>query len=245
MKINSQSDLQTIKDDFLDKEKEFQFTAHICYAAGCLSSDCKDFKDAFIKALENENFQSRVKIKLTGCMGACTLGPTLIMNPGNILYCNLSPSNAKQIVNEHIKKGRIADKLCYKDRETHEIIPELHKIPFFKHQKKIVLQNCGIIDYASIEEYIARGGYFALSKSLTTMSPLNVVDEIKKSGLRGRGGGGFPTGLKWEMANKAKNDQKYIICNADEGDPGAFMDRSLLEGDAHSVIEGMDNPCDG
>ena len=239
MKINSQSDLQSIKDDFLAKEKEFQFTAHICYAAGCLSSDCKDFKDAFVKALENENFQSRVKIKLTGCMGACTLGPTLIMNPGNILYCNLSPVNAKQIVNEHIKKGKIADKLCYKDRDTGEIIPELHKIPFFKHQKKIVLQNCGIIDYASIEEYIAQGGYFALSKALLTMSPLNVVDEIKKSGLRGRGGGGFPTGLKWEMANKAKNSQKYIICNADEGDPGAFMDRSLLEGDAHSVIEGM------
>ncbi|MEI6139898.1 MAG: NADH-ubiquinone oxidoreductase-F iron-sulfur binding region domain-containing protein [Mariniphaga sp.] len=239
MKINTINDLDTIKDDFLVKEKEFQFTAQICYAAGCLSSECKAFKEAFIRSLENENLTSKVKIKLTGCMGACALGPTLIMNPGNILYCNLTPANAKNIVNEHIRKGRIADKLCYKDGETGEIIPELNKIPFFKHQKKIVLQNCGIIDYASIQEYISRDGYYALAKVLKSMSQAEVIDEIKKSGLRGRGGGGFPTGIKWEMARKAINGQKYIICNADEGDPGAFMDRSLLEGDAHSVIEGM------
>jgi NADH-quinone oxidoreductase subunit F len=239
MKINSLTDLEAIKNDFLSKEKEYQFTAHICYGAGCLSSDCKDFKDAFMKALENEGLQNKVKIKLTGCMGACTLGPTLIMNPGNTLYCNLNPASALPIVNEHIRKGRIADKYCYKDHDTGKIIPNLNKIPFFKHQKKIVLQKCGVIDYASVDEYIAHYGYFALAKALSSMSPKEVVDEIKKSGLRGRGGGGFPTGLKWEMANKENNEQKYIICNADEGDPGAFMDRSLLEGDSHSVIEGM------
>lgn len=239
MKINTLNELEAIKGDFLANEKEFQFTAHICYAAGCLSSDCKEVKDAFVLALENEGLRSKVKIKLTGCMGACALGPTLIMDPGNILYCNLTPANAKQIVNEHIRKGKIADRLCYKDPDTHETIPDLNKIPFFKHQKKIVLRNCGTIDYSSINEYIACDGYFALEKVLHSMSPLEVVDEIKKSGLRGRGGGGFPSGLKWEMANKAQNGQKYIICNADEGDPGAFMDRSLLEGDAHSVIEGM------
>jgi len=239
MKIHSLNDLQTIKKDFLNQEKKFQFTAHICYAAGCISSDCKDFKEAFVQALEQENLQSKVKIKLTGCMGACTLGPTLIINPGNTLYCNLNPASATQIVNQHIKEGRIAEKFCYKDPDTREIIPDLNNIPFFKHQKKIVLQNCGVIDYASINEYIAHDGYFALDKVLNSMTPLEVVDEIKKSGLRGRGGGGFPTGLKWAMANAAKADQKYIICNADEGDPGAFMDRSLLEGDAHTVIEGM------
>lgn len=239
MKIHSLNDLQTIKKDFLNQEKKFQFTAHVCYAAGCISSDCKDFKEAFVQALEQENLQSKVKIKLTGCMGACTLGPTLIINPGNTLYCNLNPASAAPIVNQHIKEGRIAEKFCYKDPETGEIIPDLNNIPFFKHQKKIVLQNCGVIDYASINEYIAHDGYFALDKVLNSMTSLEVVDEIKKSGLRGRGGGGFPTGLKWAMANAAKADQKYIICNADEGDPGAFMDRSLLEGDAHTVIEGM------
>lgn len=238
MKINTLTDLETIKNDFLNKKKAFQFTAHICYGAGCISSDCKKFKEAFEQALEQEHLQSKVRINLTGCMGACTLGPTLIINPGNTLYCNLNPASASLIVNEHIKEGRIAEKFCYKNRETGDIIPNLNDIPFFKHQKKIVLQKCGIIDYASVDEYIAHDGYFALAKVLT-MSSTEVIDEIKKSGLRGRGGGGFPTGIKWEMANKEKNNQKYLICNADEGDPGAFMDRSLLEGDAHSVIEGM------
>lgn len=239
MKINDLDDLKTIKNDFLNKEKEFQFTAHICYAAGCISSDCKQVKEAFVQALEQAKLHSKVKIKLTGCMGACTLGPTLIINPGNTLYCNLNPASAAEIVNEHIKKGRIAEKFCFKHPDTGEIIPNLKHIPFFKHQKKIVLQNCGILDYASIEEYIAHDGYFAIGKVLNTMTPMEVIAEIKESGLRGRGGGGFPTGLKWAMANAAISDQKYLICNADEGDPGAFMDRSLLEGDAHSVIEGM------
>jgi NADH:ubiquinone oxidoreductase, NADH-binding (51 kD) subunit len=238
MKINTLTDLEAIKNDFLNKEKTFQFTAHICYGAGCISSDCKKFKEAFEQALEHEHLQSKVRINLTGCMGACTLGPTLIINPGNTLYCNLNPASASQIVNEHIKEGNIAKKFCYKNRETGEIIPDLNEIPFFKKQKKIVLQKCGVIDYASIEEYIAHDGYFALVKAFA-MTPTEVIDEIKRSGLRGRGGGGFPTGVKWAMANKEKSDQKYLICNADEGDPGAFMDRSLLEGDAHSVIEGM------
>lgn len=239
MKINSITDLEAIRNEFQAKEKEFPFTAHICYGAGCLSSDCKDFKEAFIKELESENLQNKVKINLTGCLGACTLGPTLVINPGNILYCNLNPASAIQIVKEHIRKGKIADKFCYKDPETGKVIPNLDNIPFFRHQKKIVLEKCGVIDYASVNEYIAHEGYFSIAKALASMSPPEIIDEITKSGLRGRGGGGFPTGLKWSMANKMVSDQKYIICNADEGDPGAFMDRSLLEGDAHTVIEGM------
>jgi len=239
MKIKSINDLEAIRSEFQAKEKEFPFSAHICYGAGCLSSDCKEFKEAFIKELEAENLQNKVKINLTGCLGACTLGPTLVINPGNILYCNLNPAGAVQIVKEHIRKGKIADKFCYKDPETGKFIPNLDNIPFFRHQKKIVLEKCGVIDYGSVEEYIAHDGYFAIAKALGSMSPPEIVDEITKSGLRGRGGGGFPTGLKWSMANKTQSDQKFIICNADEGDPGAFMDRSLLEGDAHSVIEGM------
>ncbi len=239
MKIKSITDLEAIRNEFQTKEKEFPFTAHICYGAGCLSSDCKDFKEAFMKELESENLQNKVKINLTGCLGACTLGPTLVINPGNILYCNLNPASAVQIVKEHIRKGKIADKFCYKDPETGKVIPNLDNIPFFRHQKKIVLEKCGIIDYSSVDEYIAYDGYFAIAKALGTMSPPEIIDEITKSGLRGRGGGGFPTGLKWSMASKAQSDQKYIICNADEGDPGAFMDRSLLEGDAHTVIEGL------
>lgn len=172
-------------------------------------------------------------------MGACTLGPTLIINPGRVLYCNLTPETVPQIVKDHIKKGKIAYKLCYKDPHTGKVIPNLDEIDFFKHQKKIVLRNCGIIDFSSLEEYIANDGYFALQNALCKSTPEEIIDKIKLSGLRGRGGGGFPTGLKWEMANKIQNNQKYIICNADEGDPGAFMDRSLMEGDTHSVIEGM------
>ena len=239
MNIKSLKDLNDVKTSFQEQESQYQFVAHVCYAAGCLSSDCREVKEAFVKALEHEKLTEKVKINLTGCMGACTLGPTLIINPGQILYCNLKPTDMAQIVKEHIKKGKIATKYCYKDPETGKEIPNMQEINFFKHQKKIVLRNCGTIDYASLDEYIANDGYFALCKALTKMTTVQVVDEVKRSGMRGRGGGGFPTGLKWEMASKVASDQKYIICNADEGDPGAFMDRSLLEGDAHAVIEGM------
>ncbi len=239
MKIKSYEDLDAVKKEFLKKEKEFQYTAHICYGAGCISSECREVKEAFIAALENENLKSKVRINLTGCMGACTLGPTLIINPGMVLYCNLSPSDMRVIVKDHIRKGKIVEKLCFKNEETGKAIPHLNDIDFFKHQKKNVLKNCGVIDFASIEEYIAHDGYYAIEKALKIMKPADVIEEIKKSGLRGRGGGGFPVGMKWQMARNVENGQKYIICNADEGDPGAFMDRSLLEGDAHLVIEGM------
>ncbi len=239
MKIKSLQDLESIKSSFREKEKEYLYIAQVCYGAGCISSDCREVKEAFVKALEHENLLGKVKINLTGCMGACSLGPTLIVHPGRTLYCHLKPEDMSHIVKEHFRKGKIAERFCYQDPESGKIIPDLNEVPFFKHQKKIVLQNCGAIDFASLDEYIARDGYFALNKVLKGMKSLEVVDEIKRSGLRGRGGGGFPTGLKWEMAHKALNGQKYIICNADEGDPGAFMDRSLLEGDPHLVIEGM------
>jgi NADH-quinone oxidoreductase subunit F len=239
MTIHSLADLKAIKNEYLQHEQGYQYVAHLCYGAGCLSSGCKDFKEAFEAALEQEKLRRKVKVKLTGCMGACTLGPTLIMNPGQTLYCHLTPADAPIIVNEHFRKGRIAINYCYRDPQTNEPVPQLSNIPFFKHQQKIVLKHCGLIDFASLEEYIAMDGYRALAKVLLEMSPEVVIQVVKASGLRGRGGGGFPTGLKWEMARQQKSDQKYLICNADEGDPGAFMDRSLMEGDAHSVIEGM------
>lgn len=239
MKIKTLQDLEAIKSAFLEQEKEYLYTAHICYAAGCISSDCREVKEAFVTALEREKLLHKVKIKLTGCMGACSLGPTLIINPGRTFYCKLTPDDMQLIVREHIRKGRIVERFCFQEKETGRRIPDLNEIDFFKNQKKIVLQNCGVIDFSSIDEYIARDGYFALARVLKNMTPMAVVDEIKRSGLRGRGGGGFSTGKKWEMANKIQARQKYIICNADEGDPGAYMDRSLLEGDAHLVMEGI------
>ncbi|MCE1200167.1 MAG: FAD-dependent oxidoreductase, partial [Marinilabiliales bacterium] len=237
--IKTLEDLNEIRTSFREKESQYTYVAHICYAAGCLSSDCREVKEAFVKALEHEKLTEKVKINLTGCMGACTLGPTLIINPGRTLYCHLKPTDMAAIVKEHLKKGKIATRFCYKDPDTGKEIPDMQEINFFKFQKKIVLRNCGTIDFASLDEYIANDGYFATCKALTQMTPAEVIDVVRKSGMRGRGGGGFPTGVKWDMASKVVNDQKYIICNADEGDPGAFMDRSLLEGDAHAVLEGM------
>jgi NADH-quinone oxidoreductase subunit F len=239
MKLNSIRDLEKIKNDYINLEKRYKYTAHICYGAGCVSSECADVKEAFINALNEEKISSQIKINLTGCMGACTLGPTIIINPDGVLYCNVTPEDTAEIVKKHLKEGTVVERLCFKNKVTGQVIPKLKDIDFFKRQQKIVLEKCGIIDYASLEEYISKNGYFALAKVLKEMTSEAVIAEMKKSGLRGRGGGGFPTGVKWEGAYKAKSDQKYIICNADEGDPGAFMDRSLLEGDAHSVIEGM------
>ncbi len=173
----------------------------------------------------------------TGCLGPCVVGPVAVVYPDAVMYQNLKPADAERITEEHLLKGRVV-----KDLAADSAAPEvagLKEIPFFRRQVKIVLRNCGLIDPLKIEEYIARDGYLALAKVLTEMTPEQVIDEVKKSGLRGRGGAGFSTGMKWEFTRKAKGDVKYVLCNADEGDPGAFMDRSVLEGDPHSVIEAM------
>lgn len=159
--------------------------------------------------------------------------------PEGTFYVKLKPQDAKEIVNEHLLKGRIVERLLVKEPEQKQALPTINDLPFFKNQVRIALRNVGFIDPLNIEEYIARDGYSALAKVLTQMSPEDVISEVKKSGLRGRGGAGFPTGLKWELGRKASGTEKYVVCNADEGDPGAFMDRSIMEGDPHSVIEGM------
>ena len=175
----------------------------------------------------------------TGCHGMCEMGPVVVIYPEGAFYCRVTPEDVAEIVEEHLYKGRIVTRLLYTVPEDMEKVPYYRDIPFYSKQHRVVLSNCGYIDPEKIEEYIARDGYMALGKALYEMTPEQVLEEVKKSGLRGRGGAGFPTGLKWEFARKATGDKKYIVCNADEGDPGAFMDRSTLEGDPHSVIEGM------
>ena len=208
----------------------------ICEGGGCLSSGADKVKEAFISEIKKQGLENEVLVVGTGCVGTCDLGPVVIIHPDGTFYQKLKPEDVPEIVEEHLLKGRVVERLAYKPGEK---VVKVEEIDFFKYQQKNVLRNCGVIDPTKIEEYIGADGYKALARALTSMTPEEVIEEVKKSGLRGRGGGGFPTGLKWEYARKEKSDKKYIVCNADEGDPGAFMDRSLLEGDPHSVIEGM------
>jgi NADH:ubiquinone oxidoreductase subunit F (NADH-binding)/(2Fe-2S) ferredoxin/NAD-dependent dihydropyrimidine dehydrogenase PreA subunit len=191
-------------------------------------------KQALVEALAAYDLLPEIQLVETGCIGPCELGPILLVYPEGTFYVRVRPEDAAEIVGEHLLKGRPVRRLLWT-----EGAPRLREIPFFARQVKLVLGNCGTIDPERIEEYIAAGGYEALGKALTGMTPESVIAEVKRSGLRGRGGAGFPTGTKWEYVRRAPGDAKYVICNADEGDPGAFMDRSILEGDPHSVLEGM------
>lgn len=214
-------------------------TILICAGGACISSGETSVKEALQREIRKYGLDEVVRIVETGCMGACSLGPLMVIYPDGVFYQKLTPQAAEKIVQEHLLKGRIVQEYLYK-MPTGEIVPEaMDKLPFFARQVKIATRNVGYIDPANIEEYIARDGYFALTKVLTEMTPEQVIEEIKRSGLRGRGGAGFPTGLKWELTRKAKGERKYVVCNADEGDPGAFMDRSVLEGDPHTVLEAM------
>jgi NADH-quinone oxidoreductase subunit F/NADP-reducing hydrogenase subunit HndC len=211
----------------------------VCTGTGCVSSGSRKVKAEMEKQLEAFKLEQEIKVVETGCHGFCEMGPIVIVYPEGIFYCQVKPEDVKEIVEEHLLKGRPVKRLMFKDRITEEMVPHYNDIDFYKKQNRIVLRNCGFINPENIKEYIARGGYEALAKALTEMTPEQVIEEVKASGLRGRGGGGFPTGLKWGFARAAKGDKKYVICNADEGDPGAFMDRSILEGDPHALIEGM------
>ncbi|QTA38119.1 NADH-quinone oxidoreductase subunit NuoF [Thermosipho ferrireducens] len=214
-------------------------TILICAGGACVSAGEESVKDALERKLKEYNLQDIVKIVETGCMGACSLGPIMVIYPEGVYYQKLTPEVAEKIVEEHILKGRIVKSHLYKG-EKGEVIPQpQEEVAFFSRQVKIATRNVGVINPLDIDEYIARDGYFALHKALKEMTPEEVIQVIKDSGLRGRGGAGFPTGLKWEFARKSPGDKKYMICNADEGDPGAFMDRSILEGDPHSIIEAM------
>lgn len=215
--------------------------AHVmmCGGAGCISSKCLDVVDAMKEALSKNGIADQVQIILTGCMGPCDMGPVAIVYPDATFYRRLKPKDAEAIVEEHIMKGNIVQRLLYRSPGAKEPTPRVDDIDLFAKQKKIVLRNNFYIDPTSIEDYIANNGYAALGKALTQMQPAEIIEEIKKSGLRGRGGAGFSTGMKWGFTASASGSPKYVVCNGDEGDPGAFMDRSVLEGDPHSVIEGM------
>ncbi|MCL1822448.1 MAG: NAD(P)H-dependent oxidoreductase subunit E, partial [Prolixibacteraceae bacterium] len=211
----------------------------ICNGTGCKSAKSDTIKQQLDESLCRLNLDGEVQVINTGCFGFCEKGPIMKIMPDKTLYVHVTPEDVDDIINEHIIKGRQVTRLLYRDPVSHEIMDESKDIDFYKKQLRIALRNCGFIDPENIEEYIGRDGYQALGKCLTGMTPAQVIEEIKKSGLRGRGGGGFPTGLKWEITAKVSGDEKYVVCNADEGDPGAFMDRSILEGDPHAIIEAM------
>ncbi|MEW6621844.1 MAG: NADH-quinone oxidoreductase subunit NuoF [Bacillota bacterium] len=217
------------------------FRAHIliCSGTGCHSFGSGSIKEVFKKELEKRGLDKEIKVVDTGCMGLCAYGPNVVVYPEGVLYCTVKVEDIQELVEEHFVKGRILKRLTYQEVSSQTLVQDYSSINFFKKQKRIALRNCGVINPESIKEYIARDGYFGLGEAVTRMEPFQVIEEIKKSGLRGRGGGGFPTGLKWEFAARAEGSPKYVVCNADEGDPGAFMDRSILEGDPHSVVEGM------
>jgi len=211
----------------------------LCAGTGCVSNNSFKIKEALEKEIKKHSLQDEILVVMTGCNGFCAVGPVMIVKPDGIFYQNLIEEDIPYLVEEHFLKGRPVQKLMYFPPKEKEVIPKMMDIGFFAHQTLIALKNRGLIDPEKINEYIARDGYRALAKALTSMSPEQVIKEIKDSGLRGRGGAGFPTGLKWEFCRKSPGNDKYIICNADEGDPGAFMDRSIIESDPHLVLEGM------
>jgi NADP-reducing hydrogenase subunit HndC len=218
---------------------DYKMHLQICGGTGCKASDSEQIRDNLIAEVEKHDLEQNVQVVMTGCFGFCEKGPIVKVLPDNTFYVQVRPEDAAIIVEEHLVKGRLVEKLLYKDPKTELPVSDARQMDFYKKQIRIALRNCGFINPENIDEYIARDGYAALAKCLSEKTPQEVIDEIKRSGQRGRGGGGFPTGLKWEITSKSVADQKYVVCNADEGDPGAFMDRSILEGDPHSVIEAM------
>ncbi len=251
--IKSNKDIMEIKENYLRKLEGKKFRILVCSGAGCISSDCHAVKDALVESLEAKGLTGAVNLVETGCIGTCDIGPVVVVKSlgsnngresssersGSVIYTKLTPQDIKEIVELHLINGIVPTEKTYFDRKSGKYIPFLEDIEYFRNQTKIALRNCGTIDHGSLEEYIAHDGYMAIAKVLGGYTPEAAVGEIKKSGLRGRGGAGFPTGIKLEAGMKAKDSVKYLVCNADEGDPGAFMDRSILEGDPHSVIEGM------
>jgi len=211
----------------------------VCGGTGCTASGSQPLMEALKSEIVRRGLEGEVRVVETGCRGFCAMGPVMIVYPEGIFYCQVQAEDVPELVEETLVKGRVVERLTYKEPLTHQAVPFYKDIPFYGKQLRVCLRNCGLINPENIDEYIAQGGYEALGKALAEMTPDGVIDEVKRSGLRGRGGAGFLVGLKWEFARKARGDVKYIVCNADEGDPGAFMDRSILEGDPHALLEGM------
>src|SRR5271157_1608965 len=217
----------------------YRTSVMLCGGTGCIAGGSLKLKKALDEEIKLRGLDKEINVVLTGCNGFCAEGPVMTVYPEDIFYEKVTVADVPLLVEEHFIKGRHVERLMYKEPIKKQAIPLMKEIPFFSLQVLRALRNKGLIDAEKIDEYIARDGYQAAAKALTEMTPEQVIDEVKKSGVRGRGGAGFPTGLKWEFCAKVKNDQKYILCNGDEGDPGAFMDRSVMEADPHVVLEGM------
>ncbi|MGF7184267.1 NADH:ubiquinone oxidoreductase subunit F (NADH-binding)/(2Fe-2S) ferredoxin/NAD-dependent dihydropyrimidine dehydrogenase PreA subunit [Desulfitispora alkaliphila] len=211
----------------------------ICSGTGCVSSGAKAVSHVLAEKLQAKGMSEKFEIIKTGCHGFCEQGPIVIVEPEEIFYCRVEEGDIDEILDSTLEKGQIVERLLFKDPNTKEAFNTFHDIPFYKKQMRLSLKNCGHMNPENIDEYLENKGYSALEKVLKDFSQVKTIEEVKASGLRGRGGGGFPTGLKWEFTYKSQSDKKYVVCNADEGDPGAFMDRSILEGDPHALIEGM------
>lgn len=220
-------------------EKRYRTDLMLCAGTACVSNGTFKIQEALERELKKNNLEEEIQVVMTGCNGFCAQGPVMVVLPDGIFYQFLKEEDVPHLVEEHFLKGRPVKELMFVPPEEELPVPKVDDIDFFKKQKLIALRNRGLIDPEKIDEYIARDGYRAASKALTSMSPEEIIDRVKRSGLRGRGGAGFSTGRKWESAYNAQSEIKYIICNADEGDPGAYMDRSIIESDPHSVLEGM------
>ncbi len=237
-KIKSLQDLEAFRNSIAEKRKLNKPCIAICAGAGCLALGCQEVIDATIKEVESQKLKNKVDIKTTGCPGFCEQGPLVVIYPQDIMYTHVKVEDVPEIISETVLNGKIIEKLLYTEPITGEKFAYESDVPFYTKQKRLLLGNNSKIDPCNIEDYIALGGYLALAKALE-MSSERIIEEIKRSGLRGRGGGGFPTGRKWQSCSNASGEPKYVIANCDEGDPGAFMNRALLEGNPHSVLEGL------
>jgi NADH:ubiquinone oxidoreductase subunit F (NADH-binding)/(2Fe-2S) ferredoxin/Pyruvate/2-oxoacid:ferredoxin oxidoreductase delta subunit len=238
-KLKNSQELENLRNILIQNQNPKNPCITVCAGTGCCASGSEEVIKAFKDEIKTQKLEKKVDVKATGCHGFCEKGPVVVIHPKNIFYQMVSVEDVPSIISETILNGKIVNDLLYTDPSTGKTITYENDVPFYNKQFRILLENNGKIDPKNIQDYIAVGGYKALSEVLTKMKPEKIIEEIKKSGLRGRGGGGFPTGKKWEYCRKTGGEPKYVICNADEGDPGAYMDRSLLEGNPHSVLEGM------
>jgi NADH:ubiquinone oxidoreductase subunit F (NADH-binding)/(2Fe-2S) ferredoxin/NAD-dependent dihydropyrimidine dehydrogenase PreA subunit len=237
--LGSPQDLECLRKTLVAARDLDKMCVTICAGTGCLAGGCKQVTDAFREEIERQGLVDQIDVRTTGCHGFCEQGPLVVIHPKGIFYRQVRAQDVAEVVSETVVQGNVIDRLLYTHPQTGEKIVYEHDVPFYKLQKRLILGDNGFMDPTDIGDYIARDGYSALAKVLYTMQPEDVIDVIKKSGLRGRGGAGFPTGRKWESCRKAEGEPKYVICNADEGDPGAYMNRSTLEGNPHVVLEGM------
>ena len=237
-KLKSPGELEALRSSILKKRDPDKPCITVCNGTGCQAYGSKNIAAAFQEEVKRQNLAAKVDVKTIGCPGFCERGTLVVIKPKDIFYQRVRVKDVPEILSETIGKGNVINRLLYTDRTTNVKVTQEGEVPFYKRQMRLIIGNNGLIDPTSIDDYLAIGGYTALAKALK-MTPEQIIDEVKKSGLRGRGGAGFPTGSKWETTRKAIGETKYVICNADEGDPGAFMDRSLVEGNPHSILEGM------